>query len=199
MGDPPPFATDPRLLSRVRKDLADGAAWADFVGRYGPRIHGWCRRWGLQQADAEEVTQTVLVKLAEKMRTFVYDPARSFRAWLKTIAHHAWLDLVRSQKAARGSGDSAVQERLEQAVAGDDLQRHLEEEFERELLSEALGRVRERVTAQTWEAFHRLTFQQQSGREVAAALHMEMGAVFMAKKRVQTMLQQEIQRLEGAE
>ena len=40
------------------------------------------------------VTQIVLLKLATKLRDFAYDPSRSFRAWLKTVAQHAWLDFL---------------------------------------------------------------------------------------------------------
>src|SRR4051812_26207091 len=77
--------TSPSLLNRLRQGAADQQAWAEFVRRYGRQIYSWCRRWRLSEADAEEVTQTVLVKLAEKMRSFSYDPARSFRAYLKTL------------------------------------------------------------------------------------------------------------------
>jgi hypothetical protein len=37
------------LLSRLRGDPHDQSAWDEFVGRYGPRIDAWCRRWGLQE------------------------------------------------------------------------------------------------------------------------------------------------------
>ena len=73
-------STSATLLERLRQDAADQDAWAHFVRRYGPQIYRWCRRWGLQEADAQDVTQTVLAKLSQKLRTFSYDPARSFRA-----------------------------------------------------------------------------------------------------------------------
>ena len=76
--------TSASLLNRLRRDPNDQSAWNEFVNRYGPRIHAWCRHWNLQEADAQDVTQIVLLQLAAKMRTFVYDPSRSFRAWLKT-------------------------------------------------------------------------------------------------------------------
>src|SRR5437762_2576102 len=86
------------LLGRVRQDRADQAAWSEFVSRYGRQVYEWCRKWKLQEADAQDVTQTVLAKLAEKMRTFTYDPARSFRAYLKTLTHYAWCDFLESRK-----------------------------------------------------------------------------------------------------
>ena len=82
--------TSPTLLGRLGRVPADHDAWAEFAGRYGRKIYGWCRRWQLQPADAEDVTQQVLLKLAQKMGAFRYDPAQSFRAWLKTVTHHAW-------------------------------------------------------------------------------------------------------------
>ena len=81
--------TSATLLARLRQVPADQAAWVQFTERYGRKIYAWCRLWNLQQADAEDLTQDVLLKLAEKMQTFDYDPAKSFRGWLKTVARHA--------------------------------------------------------------------------------------------------------------
>ena len=92
------MATSPTLLGRLGRLPVDQAAWGEFAERYGRKIYGWCRHWRLQQADAEEVTQEVLLKLARKMATFQYDPKRSFRAWLKTVTHHTWRDFLDSRR-----------------------------------------------------------------------------------------------------
>ena len=84
-----PSTTSVTLLARLRRDPTDQAAWCDFVTRYGPKILQWCRRWRLQEADAQDVTQDVLLKLHSLMATFSYDASRSFHGWLKTLAHHA--------------------------------------------------------------------------------------------------------------
>src|SRR5262249_52407462 len=102
--------TSPTLLGRLRHDPADQAAWAEFVGRYGRQVYAWCRQSKLQEADAEDVTQAVLTRLADRMRTFVYDPGRSFRGWLRTLTRNAWSDFVQSrQRGGRASGDSATE------------------------------------------------------------------------------------------
>ena len=80
------------------------AAWAEFARRYGRLIYQWCRRWQLAETEAEEVTQTVLVRLVEKLGRCDYDPARSFRAYLKTLTHYAWCDFLEGRKRP-GSGD----------------------------------------------------------------------------------------------
>src|SRR5262245_62476607 len=101
--------TSVTLLGRLRQDCTDQSAWAVFVRRYGPKIYCWCRQWSLQEADAQDVTQDVLTKLAAKLRTFAYDPAKNFRSWLKTLTHHAWQDFLESRgRPGLGSGDTAV-------------------------------------------------------------------------------------------
>lgn len=186
------------LLGRLRADPADPRTWSEFVDHYGPRLLGWCRAWGLQDADAQDVTQIVLLKLATKLRDFAYDPTRSFRAWLKTVAQHAWLDFLNArQRAGQGSGDTVMLTRLQSVEARDDLLGRLQAAFDQELLQEAVARVRVRIAPQTWEAF-RLTAQEGlSGAEVAARIGMQAAQVYVAKRRVQKMLQDEVRALEG--
>jgi RNA polymerase sigma-70 factor (ECF subfamily) len=187
------------LLGRLRRDPGDQAAWGEFVEHYGGKIYAWCRRWELQEADAQDVTQDVLLKLAEKLRTFAYDPGRSFRAWLKTLTHHAWQDFVESrQRGGRGSGDSGVSELLHTVAAREDLRQRLEEEFDREVLEEAMARVRLRVAPQTWEAFRLTALEGLPGAEAAERIPMQMAQEFVAKRRVQKLLKEEVARLERA-
>ncbi len=191
-------ATDVSLLLRLRQDPTDQVAWANFVQRYGRRIYLWCRQWQLQEADAEDVTQNVLLILAQKLREFQYDPAGSFRAWLKTVAHHAWGKYVAGQqRPGRGSGDSHVQGLLHSLESRDDLAAQLEAEFDRELLELAMLRVAQRVDTHTWRAFQLLALQGLSGADVAAQLAMPVGMVYVAKSRVQKMIQEEIRQLES--
>src|SRR5262249_57394156 len=101
------------LLARLGRDPTDQAAWAEFVEHYGRHIYRWCRQWGLQDADAEDVTQEILLKLARKLREFTYNPESSFRGWLKTVAHHAWRDFVDGRSRARPAGDERIWELLQ--------------------------------------------------------------------------------------
>jgi RNA polymerase sigma-70 factor (ECF subfamily) len=185
------------LLGRLRRDPTNQAAWGEFVEHYGRKIYGWCRKWCLQEADAQDVTQNVLLKLAQKLREFTYDPSRSFRAWLKTLTHHAWSDFLESrQRPGLGSGDSQVADVLGSIEARDDLVKHLEAEFDRELLEEAMQRVRLRVAPQTWQAFTLTALEGLSGAEAAERIPMQVAQVFVAKRRVQKMLQEEVAKLE---
>jgi RNA polymerase sigma-70 factor (ECF subfamily) len=193
----PKSATRITLLHRLRRDPNDPAAWGEFVDHYGRKVLGWCHNWGLQDADAQDVTQEVLLKLAAKMRDFDYDPSKSFRAWLKTVAQHAYSDFVASrQRAGRGSGDTEVLRWLHTAETRDDLVCRLEEEFDRELLEEAMVRVQLRVEPRTWDAFRLTAMEGLSGAEAAARTGMKVATVFVARGKVQRMLQEEVQKLE---
>src|SRR5262245_24520544 len=129
MSVPDDMATSATLLRRLR-DPTDREAWGRFARNYGQRIYAWCRRWNLQEADAEDVTQGLLVKIPSRMRTFTYDPkAGSFRAWLKTVVKHALTDFVRAQDRADRTGYGA----LESVEAEQDLLNELDQRFEREL------------------------------------------------------------------
>jgi RNA polymerase sigma-70 factor (ECF subfamily) len=192
--------TSPTLLGRLGRVPADQAAWGEFAERYGRKIYGWCRHWQLQEADAEDVTQQVLLKLAHKMRTFRYDPAKSFRAWLKTVAHHAWRDFVESRnRPGAGSGDTGLLEQLHTVRARDALVEELDAEFVRELLEEAMARVRLRVQPHTWQAFHLLAVEGRSGAEAAERLGMKVATVFVARSKVQKMIAEEVRKLEGTD
>jgi RNA polymerase sigma-70 factor (ECF subfamily) len=198
MADAPLPTTHVTLLARLRLDPTDQAAWEVFVERYGRHIYRWCRKWKLQDADAEDVTQDILVKLARNLRAFAYDPSRSFRGWLKTLAHHAWRDFADSPRRAQaGAGDAQVWELMKTLEAREELVQKLQEAFDHELLEAAKVRVRLRVAPRTWEAFRLVALEGLPVAEVAATVPMQVAMVYVAKSKVQKMLQEEIQKLEA--
>jgi RNA polymerase sigma-70 factor (ECF subfamily) len=185
------------LLTQLRQDPSDQAGWDEFVERYGRHIYSWCRRWKLQDADAEDVTQDILLKLTRKLRDFAYDPSRSFRGWLKTVAHHAWRDFDESRRhGRRAAGAGEAQELMLTLEAREDLAQKLEQAFDLELLEAAKVRVRLRVAPHTWEAFRLTTFEGLPVVEVAAMVQLKVAMVYVAKSKVQRMLQEEIGKLE---
>jgi RNA polymerase sigma-70 factor (ECF subfamily) len=189
--------TSPTLLARLRHNPSNDAAWDEFVDQYGRHIYRWCRQWRLQDADAEDVAQEILLKLARALRDFTYNPQRSFRGWLKTVAHHAWRDFVDGQHRARPITDERIRELLQSVEAREDLIQKLEEAFDYELLEAAKVQVRLRVAPHTWEAFRLVAIEGLPVAEVATRVHMQIAMVYVVKSKVQKMLQKEIQKLEA--
>ncbi len=192
-------STRPTLLLRIR-DWENQEAWSEFLERYAPKIHGWCRRYELQESDAADVTQNVLRKLINALRTFEYDPAQgSFRGWLKTVTNNAIRDFLRDiTRHGRGSGDTKDLTRLaaiQTPSALEELAKEIEQEAERELLREAEIRVQARVKQHTWDAYRITVLEDQNAAEAAEELAISIDDVYVAKSRVLKMLKREVDRL----
>jgi RNA polymerase sigma-70 factor (ECF subfamily) len=189
-------STSVTLLKRLQATPQDEVAWSDFAGRYAPFVFQWCRRFNLQKADAEDVTQTVLLRLIERMKTFEYDAQGSFRAWLRTVTYHAWAKFVGGGFQARRRDTEEALAVLDSLEARDDLAQRLEAAYDRELLDLAMLQVSSRVEPATWEAFRLLALDDVPGAEVATRLDMRVAAVYKARSRVQQMIQDELAKLD---
>ncbi len=179
------------LLERLQEDPGDPAAWSLFVERYQPRIRVWCLNWGMQDSDADDVAQEVLAKLFVALRKFRYDPERSFRAWLKTVTQHALSDFLAARRKDPGHNAGPVDTISDSAEAQSDLERQIEDAFDAELLELAMHRVKKRVKSGTWDAFELTAISGLSGADAAKKLQIPVAHVFVAKNRVQKMLQEE--------
>jgi RNA polymerase sigma-70 factor (ECF subfamily) len=152
-------ATRPSLLLQLRNGCAEDA-WGTFVALYAPLVFRYCRLRGLQDADAEDVTQEVLLKV----RHFEYDPERGrFRGWLATVTGHAiervWRQANRNGRPLGGDGFDRLGY---QAAAADDLD--WDRLFNARVLEMALERIRPEFRPDEWQAF------------LAVALRVEGGA-----------------------
>ncbi|MEM7475871.1 MAG: sigma-70 family RNA polymerase sigma factor [Planctomycetota bacterium] len=190
-------ATSLSLLSRLRNCPDDPRTWDEFVQRYGGLLRRWCRHWGLQDADAQDVTQNVLLALSKQMRTFEYRADGRFRSWLKTIAYRAWCQFLDTRRrCGLAVSDGRIDDVLNSVEARDDLISQLDKECKRNMLEDALKLVKQRVQPQTWDAFHRTAFKGEAAATVGVALDMSVVAVYRARSRVQAMIQEEVQALD---
>ncbi len=191
--------TQVTLLERLaRSGAQEQAAWEQFVEHYGRKIYLWCRHWGLQEADSQDVTQTVLLKLARCMKGFAYDPSQSFRAWLKTVTQRTWLDYVDScRRAVPGSGADGKLDQLQDVKAREDLVKVLEDQFDQELLEQAMQLVRLRVAPHNWKAFCLTAIEGVSAADAAKQLDMKIARVYAARSSIEQKLREECRRLES--
>jgi RNA polymerase sigma-70 factor (ECF subfamily) len=176
------------LIRLTQSGPFDQGAWREFVEYYAPIIYRWCSRRGLQDSDAQDVTQQVLLKLATKLPSFRYDPSRSFRFWLRTLTYHAWADFL-SEREGVASGHPTEWASLATAEAREDLLRRIEDEFDLELLEQAMARVRGRVEPATWEAFRLTALEGVPAAEAAHRLGKQVANVYVLRSNVQKLLQ----------
>lgn len=188
------------LLVRLRRSPGDPAAWGEFVALYGPAVVRWCRRHGLQETDAHDVAQEVLLRFWRAAARFHYDPARRFRAYLRRMVLSAVSDWAETRRADRlAAGDPTLEQVLDTAPAREDLAARIEEAFDLELLSIAMAEVETRVKARTWEAFRLLAVERLSGQEVAERLGMRVDHAYVARFQVQRMIRETLERLDSTQ
>jgi RNA polymerase sigma factor (sigma-70 family) len=91
----PPAIQLTALTQAIRR--GDAGAFAQFYDLYGFRVykHLLIISKGDELA-AREVFQTVAIKLAKKIA--VFDDERALWAWLRRVAHNAFIDYCRAQK-----------------------------------------------------------------------------------------------------
>src|SRR5271170_5267562 len=99
--------TPASLLERLRQQF-EPQAWGRFVALYTPLIYSWGRRVGLQDPDAADLVQDVLLTLVEAMPAFVYDHRKRFRRWLHTLTLNKWRDRAKCRATQALPGDAAA-------------------------------------------------------------------------------------------
>ena len=194
-----PQTTRASLLARMGDvgATADVSAWPEFVRIYGPHVIHWCRAHGLQDADAHDVSQNVLVKVWRQAASFRYDPAKTFRGYLRRVVLSAvcdWADQSRRQPLLDFGGP--ISRLLDDLPAREDLAARIERAYDTELLDAAMQEVRQRVEKHTWTAFRMLALEHRSGAEVADQLGMQINTAYVARKKVQRMIRDAVARLD---
>ncbi len=183
------------LIGRLRNH-DDEEAWNDFVQLYQPLIFRIARRRGLQHADAAEVTQEVLGRVAGAVDRWQPDPGKgSFRGWLYRITRNLTIDHLRRDNGRPVNLESENGRALEAIAESDDEQdREFENEYRRSLFALAAARVKGEFQPRTWQAFWRSTVEGTQVAEVANQLEMSVGAVYIARSRIMKRLSTEIEK-----
>ncbi|WP_425617747.1 RNA polymerase sigma factor [Anatilimnocola sp. NA78] len=179
------------LLLRLR-DLQDHESWVEFVALYEPTIYRLLRLHGLQDADALEVMQELLLAVSRNIDR--WDPATergSFRGWLQTVSRNLvinWLKRGERRIVAVGGSDLLpLLQELPAASEPDTIEFDLE--LRRTIFERAAEQVRAEVQPATWQAFWETGVVGLSTTEAAHKLQMTVGAVRVAKCRVLARLQ----------
>ena len=152
----------------------------------------------LQDSDAADVTQEVLMKLVSAMQQFEYQPDKgNFRGWLKTVTSNAVRDLSRKKSSSDVTGPGAEEwlNRLAEPDSIDVLTQQIESGYREELLDVAASRVRLRVNPATWEAYE-MASSGMSAPNVAKKLNIKVTDVYVAKSRVIKLLRETVKQLE---
>ena len=180
-------STSLTLLERLRAP-GRSDAWNRFVQLYTPLLRTWAKRQGLRDADADDLTQEVLVKLMDELPRYARGAGQSFRGWLYRVTANQCRDFRRrvATRALPGpDGLSAVKEESP-------LSEFVEDEYRRTLVNRALELIRPEFAERTWTAFTQLMIENRPAEEIARDLGITENAVYLARHRVLTRLRREI-------
>ena len=188
------------LLVQVRSP-ANREAWEQFALIYRPVIYRLARHRGLQDADAQDLAQQVLIAVVSAIGGWEKsNEAVRFRHWLRRVARNAIVNALSRRPHDRAAGGSSVQELLmEQPNPDRESGAQIEQEYRRELYLRAAKMVRRDIEPETWRAFE-LTVIENRGIDAAAVeLGKPVGAIYAARSRIMRRLREAVQELEASE
>lgn len=178
---------------------ADAEAWREFAAIYEPFVYRFARRGGLQDADAHELVQNVMLAVARAVGRWRPDENRGrFRTWLFRISRNQLIDLssrLRRQALVRGGTDMLTI--LDQQPSTEDWSNDaMTLSHRQELFRWAAERVEQSVQPATWQAFWMTAMEDQAVEKVADRLGLSVGAIYVARSRVTARLREEVKKWE---
>lgn len=184
--------TDPSLIDRV-KDMSDGASWLEFTGIYQPVVYRLARRRGMQDADAQDVSQQVFASISRSLAG--WNAAKDqppFRAWLSTIVRNAVTTALTRRRPDQGTGSSSVADALDKLPNAEQTVTELITEARREIVRWAADQIRPEFTELTWDIFWKTAMQELSVADVSKITGRSIGAIYVARHRVLARLKEKI-------
>lgn len=185
------------------KDPSNRDAWGKFVDLYRPVIHRIALARGLQDADAQDLTQHVLMAVAASIgRWEKSTESTRFRHWLRRVTRNAILNAISRRPPDQATGTSSYQnivteipERADHSL-DDETDSLIELEYRRELYLRAAAYVRTDVDPITWQAFERTVIGGISNAQAAQELSKSIGTIYAARSRVMKRLRTAIAEIE---
>jgi RNA polymerase sigma-70 factor (ECF subfamily) len=177
----------PRSLLEQLCDEPPGDGWERLVALYGPLLRGWLLRYDVQDADAEDLIQDVLIVVHRELPSFRHNQQPgAFRSWLRRIlvnrVRNLWRRRDRGDVASGGSDAALRLKELEDPHS--QISRVWDRDHDRYLTRRLLELLEDRFTATTRKVFHRLVFDGVRADQAAAEFGLSLNAVFTAKSRV---------------
>jgi RNA polymerase sigma factor (sigma-70 family) len=167
-------------------DSEDHEAWVEFVSLYEPVIYRLLRQRGLQDADARDVMQDLLVAVSRSIDR--WDPAKdrgSFRGWLRRVARNLVVNWLHERgRRVPATGGSDLQLMLNMLPDDEPVSAEFDRELRRALFHRAAQRVQGEVQRATWRAFWETSIVGTSMADAARKLGITIGAVRIARCRV---------------
>jgi len=174
--------TSKTLLDRIA--AGDEISWDEFYARYSGIIRELAKFEGLDDAEADDICQQVMLQFFKQSKTFKFDPdIARFRTYFGKI--------IQSKIASyyRGNKEDPTDE-----IEVEDEKRPTEKlfltEWRKMILKEAERELKNRVAPETFQAYELYAVQNRPVEKVAAYLDCSVNQVYQAKKRCFAMMRE---------
>lgn len=174
----------------------ESLAWEKLVNVWTPCIVDYCRRYGIQNADAGDVVQQVMIRIFRFRENFSRDQkGHRLKAWLLTIIRQVIADYYRQFAGKnRAIGGSEIADRIanEPEILSIDDVDDSQQLFDPGLwMAETLEVIRSEVTEQTWQIFELFKIQNLTAKEVGERFDMKETTVRQRVHSVTTRIKRE--------
>jgi len=185
------------LLARLKK-TENNEAWLEFEGLYRGFILSLIVRMGINQEDAEDISQAVLTKVWQKIEDFEYNQNKGkFHNWLAAMTRNTVRDFFRTKKNFITGRDSVeYQEQyldIEKQVLPD-IENLAREEWVLHITNLAWNNIKDDIYESKQEVF-KMVSQEIPNREIAQKLGISEASVRVYKAEVFEKMRAEINRL----
>ena len=181
------------LLDRLRQSR-EVASWAQFEQLYASLIRAWLRRYDVQDSDAEDLVQEVLLAVSNDLEKFEHaGKPGAFRGWLKSILINRLRKFWRARdRRPQAHGGSDIDARLAQLDdPASEMTLIWNQDHDRHVLRHLLTLTEPHFEPTTWKAFCRVALDGAKPDVAAEELGISRNAVVVAKCRVLNRLRQE--------
>jgi len=180
------------LLQRLSTQPVD-SDWRKLVEVYQPLIQRWLLGYGINETEAEDVSQEVFQTLLHEMRNFEHNGHKgAFRRWIKLIIMNRLKGFWRAQKTqslASGADAELILSLMEDPTSDPNV--NWDREHDSHVANRLLKLVEPQFTVSTWQAFYKQVMECTNAREVALQLGISVNAALIAKSRVMKALREE--------
>ena len=189
--------TRPSLLLRLQGQR-DERAWTEFLALYEPLVLRLMRRRGLQDCDARDMTQQVLLRIVAAIERYRPDgAAASFRRWLFRVARNVVITFLMQQSGQPQRFDNRQLAEILDLKGADSAESNLfDREYRQQVLAWATEQVRREFRDTTWTAFVETNIHGRPIVEVAIELGITPGSVYVARSRVIARLRAKVEEFE---
>jgi RNA polymerase sigma factor (sigma-70 family) len=185
------------LLAKLKK-TENHEAWLEFEGIYRGFILSLIVRMGINQHDAEDISQAVLTKVWQKIEDFEYNQNKGkFHNWLAAMTRNTVRDFFRTKKnfiTGRDSVEYKEQYLDIEAQVLPDIENLAREEWVLHITNLAWDNIRGEIY-ETKQAVFKMVSEEVPNKQIAQKLGISETSVRVYKAEVFEKMRTEINRL----